>query len=149
MHSKVIRQLLKHYHFSNDTIIKLWDSCPQVSWKNKGLQKQSDKFLEEEIIITEPQGLEETSGDHQAQSSAKAVPCSRLHRIASWWVLNVSWWDSTATLGCLSQCSVAPKEVFPMSEKDFPCSSLCPLLLVLLLHTTAKSLAPMQLTSAL
>lgn len=142
MHSKVTWQILKHYHFSNDTIIKLRDSCPQVSWKNKRFQKQSDKFLEEEIIITEPQGLEGTSGDHPARSSAKAVPCSWLHRKASWWDLNVSWeGDSTAAMGSLFQCSVALKEVFPTFARNLLCSSLCPQLLVLLLHTTTKSLA--------
>jgi len=59
-------------------------------------------------------------------------------------VLNISReGDSTTSLGSLFQCSITfrGKKFFLMFSWNFPCFSLCPLPLVLLLGTTEKSLA--------
>ena len=83
-------------------------------------------------------------------SSSPTPPCrssvaySRLHRILSRWVLNISReGDSTTSLGSLFQCSVTlrGKKFFLMFRWNFLCFSLRPLPLVLLLCTTEKSLA--------
>lgn len=75
----------------------------------------------------------------------KQVPYSRLHRKASVWVLNISRGeDSTTSLGILFQSSITPtiKKFFQMLVWNFLCSSFRPLLLVLLLCISKKSLAP-------
>ena len=74
----------------------------------------------------------------------KQLSYSRSHRQASRWILNVFIeGDSTTSLGNLFQCSVTlmVKKFFHMFVWNFLYSSFRPLLLVLLLHTTEKSLA--------
>jgi len=86
------------------------------------------------------------SGDHPVQPPCRSrVTQSRLHRTAARWVLNISReGDSTASLGSLGQGSVTltGKKFFLVFSWNFLCFSLCPLLLVLSLGTTEKSLAP-------
>ena len=85
-----------------------------------------------------------------SRSSPLQVPYSMLHRKMSRWVLSISReGDSTASLGSLFQCFVTltVKKFFLMFVWNFPCSSLCPLPLVLLLHTTEKSLATVFMTN--
>lgn len=56
-------------------------------------------------------------------------------------------WDSITSLGHLSQCSIVctPWKHFLMFRWNLPCSSLCPLSLVLSLNTSEKSLVPFSL----
>jgi len=95
--------------------------------------------------ITECLGLAGTSVGHPAQLSCRSrVTQSWLHRTLSRQVLNISReGDSTAPLGSLCQGSVTlrVKKFFLVFRRNFPCSSLCPLPLVLSLGTTGKSLA--------
>jgi len=75
---------------------------------------------------------------------AKAVSYSRLHWKALRQLLNIPReGDTTTSLGNLFQCSTTlkVKKLFLMFIWNFPCSSLCPLPLVLLLGTTERSLA--------
>jgi len=74
----------------------------------------------------------------------KQVPYSSYHSWASRWVLNISTeGDATISLGNQFQCSITLtiKWFFCMFLWNFQCSSFRPLLLVLSLHTTQKSLA--------
>lgn len=74
----------------------------------------------------------------------KQVPDSRLGRKASRWVLSISREGvSIDSLGSLLQCSatLSAKKFLLMFRWNFPCSTLCPLQLVLLMGTTKKSLA--------
>jgi len=83
---------------------------------------------------------------HLVQTPCQSrVTYSRLHRILSRWVLNISReGDSTISLGSLGQGSVTlrEKKFFLMFRRNLLCLSLCPLPLVLSLGTTEKSLAP-------
>lgn len=93
----------------------------------------------------ESKGLEGTTGDHQVQPLLKLVPCSKLHRKASRWILNIfKEGNSTTSLGSLFQCSVTlkVKKLSFMFVWNFLCYSLCPLSFVLSLSTTKKSLGP-------
>ena len=75
---------------------------------------------------------------------AKAVSYSRLHWKALRQLLNIPReGDTTTSLGNLFQCSTTlkVKKLFLMFIWNFPCSSLCPLPLVLSQGTAEHSLA--------
>jgi len=76
--------------------------------------------------------------------TALAVPRSRLHKQVFRWVLNIFRGDSTPPLCSLFQCFLTLKVniFFHLYRWKFLCYSLGLLPLVLLLHTTEKSLAP-------
>jgi len=73
----------------------------------------------------------------------KQVCNSKSHRMMPRGVLNISTeGDCVTSVGSLFQCSIAlTVKFFPMLVQNFLCSSSRPLLLVLLLCTTEKSLA--------
>ena len=98
---------------------------------------------------TELEGLEGISGD-RLQLPAKAVLYSRLSKKASRWVLSISReGGSTTSPGSLFPCSVTliVKKFFLMFTRNFLYSSLCPLLLVLLLHATKSILKTFPLST--
>jgi len=74
--------------------------------------------------------LEGTSGDHLVQPRCQSkFTCSRLHRIASRQVLDISKeGDSTIPLGSLFQCSATlkVKKFFLMFRWNFLCFSFYP-----------------------
>lgn len=96
--------------------------------------------------MTESLRLEWTSGGHTVQPLCQGkVTWSRWHRNASRWGLNVSRErGSTTSLGSLFQWSAAlsVRKLFLMLRYQFLCFSLWPLLLILSMDTTEKSLAP-------
>ena len=74
----------------------------------------------------------------------RQVPYNMLHRQTFRWVVNFSIeGDSTTSLGNLFQCSITltVMNFFFMFVWNILCSSFRPLLLILLLRTTKKSLA--------
>ena len=112
-------------------------SCIAVWW-----------FPQRHSTISVRSGLWRPPGPTLWSKQGRPQSCSKLLRSFSSWVLSISKdGESTTPLGYLLQylTTLMMKNVFLISKKNFPCCSLWPLLLALLLCSLEKHLVPFSL----